>query len=98
MVGLDYDLSKKSILIRSYTSAIDLPNSAVSTHLGESTLFQGDDNYLLYTSQDHNFGISIYEADNNHSGKQYINDRYQVVLMNFDKALVDMYLICVPIW
>ena len=33
-----------------------------------------------------------------YSGKEYINDRDQIILMKFDKALVEMYLMYVTIW
>ena len=98
MVGFDHDFSNKLILIGAFTTAIDLPNGSDSAHLDDSALFQGDDNYLLSTSQDHDFGISVYEAAKNRSGNQHIDDRYQVVLTKLNKALIDIYLVYVPIY
>ena len=97
LVGFYYYLSNKFILIISSTASIDLPNGAFGAHLDEFTLFQGNSNSLLSTAQDHYFGVYVYYADNNHSGYQYINYRGQFFLMNFEKSLVSMGMMYVPI-
>ena len=97
MVGLDHDIFKKSVLIGYSITSIEIPNGAVSDDLDESTLFQGRAKSLLSIAQDQYVGIVIYETDENCSGKQYINDRYQFFLMKFDKGVIDMDLTYVPI-
>ena len=49
---------------------MDLLNGNVSANLNELIILEGYDIYILYTYQAHDFGISIHEADDNHSGKK----------------------------
>ena len=78
------------MLETSENAAIDITNGSVSSLLDQSTLFQVDVNSLLYTTKDNNFFIYVYETANHNSGRQHINDRYQVILLNYYKSLIDM--------
>ena len=99
MVGFVHDLCNKSILIvTSVTNSIELFNGYVSAHMDYSTLFQVGVNSLLSTTQDHDFDIAVYESAKHYSGKQYINDRYQSILMYFENTMIVIELMYVPIW
>ena len=70
LVGVDDELSNKSIPIGDSKVDMDLLNGNVSANLNELIILEGYDIYILYTYQAHDFGISIHEADDNHSGKK----------------------------
>ena len=46
----------------------------------------------------HDFGVDFHEVDKRHSGNKNIHARDQLILMNFDKSLIEIDLMYVPIW
>ena len=84
-------------MVRASTNAITLPHVAVGAHMDNFKLLQGDTKYLLSAKQYHDFVITAYESAKNYSSKKYINDRDQYVVMKFDKDLIDIDMMYVPI-
>ena len=66
MVVFYGDLSNKYIPIRDALFAIDLTNGTLISHLKETPLLNGGSNYLLSTSQSHEFGVAIHDIDKPH--------------------------------
>ena len=95
LVVFDHDLS---ILTGASAAAIFLCYVNVIFHLNDTSLLQRDANSLLSTAKYHNFGIPAYDASNHYSGKEYIHSGHQSALMKFDKALMDMDMMYVPIY
>ena len=66
--------------------SIDLPNSAISAHINESTLPHGDDNILFSTAQSSDFGVTLYDATKCHGVKNNSVDWF--ISMNFGKSIM----------
>ena len=92
MVGFYCDLSKKSIPLRADLGAIDLPNATLIARPNYTPLLNGGSNYLLSTSQAHEFCVTIHDIYKPRGGKQYVHVGDRVIDVKFDKVLV-----CVPI-
>ena len=43
---------------------------------------------MLFTEQEHEFGVAVNDASKSHGARQYIIDRDWFISMNFDKALM----------
>ena len=96
LVGFDNDIY---ILTGASTASIDLINYYLISHVNKTSLLQRSANSLISTSQDHYFGISVYNvAYHYYSGKKCIHSGHQEILINLDKDLMDMDLVYVPIW
>ena len=61
MIGLDNDISKKSIFFGSDDTAIDLPNGTIIANMKNTLLTNGGTNSLLSTSK--TFGIFVAVKD-----------------------------------
>ena len=59
LFGFDNNLSNKSIPIGSAATNIEFTNGTIIDQLNINSILSGDGNYLLYTSQACEFGVSI---------------------------------------
>ena len=82
------ELFNKTILIRVSKAFTDLPNRTATDQMKETLLLDGGENFLLSTAQDHELIMTENDVAKHHSGKKYIHDVYQIILIKSGKALI----------
>ena len=80
-------LWKKSSLIVSYTTNIDIPNDTLISQLNETPLLEVVSNPLISTAQVRNFGVAVHDVAKHHGGKQYIHADKWFITMKFENPL-----------
>ena len=80
MIIFDNYIFNVSISIVFYTTTIFLPNSTIIAQKNETPLLPKGTNFLVSICE---FDVDLRGLSNKHFGRQYINDGYHAISMNF---------------